>query len=210
MRSPSDSVSLDESLEQALGLVPVPMIVVDENGAIVRANDLVAELVGWDRDELTGLKLETLIPERFRAAHPRHFDGYLQAPETRPVNTGRELWALRKDGSELPVDIALRPLTREHSTVIAATIHDLSRVRQTEDALRASERRFRIAASHTSDMIQEADLPQDHMTYYGDIDQHFGYEAGAFPRTISGLVDLIHPETRLRSQPTSSTPSLRR
>lgn len=57
VRPTSDSVSLDESLEQALALVPVPMIVVDGHGAIIRANDLMAELVGWERGELIGLKL---------------------------------------------------------------------------------------------------------------------------------------------------------
>lgn len=79
-------------------------------------------------------------------------------------------------------------------TVILATLRDMTNRRRAEDELRASERRYRLAASHAVDIIQEVNLAEDRIVYVGDIDRLFGYEPGEFPRTLSGLADYVHPD----------------
>jgi len=173
----TDSCESDLSrLGDLLDLSPLAMVVVDKNGSIRLANDLVTELLGWRREELTGRKFETLIPAGIRAEP--------------------DFSARRKDGSELPVDLVRKTSTWNGSAVVVVAILDLSYRRRTEKELRQSELRFRIAATHTADIIQEVDIQGDRMTYFGDIDRLWGYEPGEFPRSMSGLVEFIHPEDR--------------
>ena len=89
---------------------------------------------------------------------------------------------------------------REGYFARAARMTDVPRTPEDTDRPREEprdiERRFQVAVRHTLDMIQEADFPGDRMTYHGDIDTHFGYEPGGFPRTVSGLAEFVHPDDR--------------
>jgi len=78
--------------------------------------------------------------------------------------------------------------------VVLATLRDLSQRRRAEDELRETQRRYRIAATHTADVIQEANVQEDRMTYIGDVDRMLGYQPGEFPRTISGWLEMVHPD----------------
>ena len=181
-------------LEDLIELMPLASVAVDENGAILLANELTTKLLGWSREELTSLKLEALVPERFRAGVASELSSRLQSSEPHQPALDFELWGCCKDGSELPVEIDLRPLTISGSAVVVVTIRDLTHRRRAEDELRASERRYRIAASHTADVIQEANVQEDRMTYIGDVDRMFGYQPGEFPRTLSGWIEMVHQD----------------
>jgi PAS domain S-box-containing protein len=88
---------------------PDPILITDQQSRIIFANQQLAALTGYDPDGLVGLPVETLVPERFREAHLEHRAAFAAEPRTRPMGSGLEIVLRCGDGSELPVDIALRP-----------------------------------------------------------------------------------------------------
>lgn len=85
------------------------MALVDGQGKIVLVNVQTEQLFGYSREELIGERVEMLIPERFRAAHTDQRSAYSVSPVIRPMGAGRELWGLKKEDSEFPVEISLSP-----------------------------------------------------------------------------------------------------
>ncbi len=83
------------------------MIMVDRNGQMVMVNSTTETLFGYNREELLGQPIELLVPDRVRDRHVADRDAYFQNPVTRPMGVGRDLAGRRKDGSELPVEVAL-------------------------------------------------------------------------------------------------------
>lgn len=101
-----------------------PMIIANREGKILFSNAAMERLLGYAPGEMAGLTVEDLIPARFRQTHPGQRGQYAEQPHSGPME---ELVALRKDGSELPVDISLNPLKTEHGLLIFATVHDVTR-----------------------------------------------------------------------------------
>ncbi|MGZ4692136.1 MAG: PAS domain S-box protein [Acidimicrobiales bacterium] len=126
-----DSESPDELGEHfaavVLELAPDGIAVTDESGRIVHANSRFEVLFGYPREHLVGRSVEMLLPEPVRARHLAHRADYAEAPVTRPMGAGLDLWALHADGSEFPVEIALSPVTTSNG------IRTIMVVRQAED-----------------------------------------------------------------------------
>jgi formate hydrogenlyase transcriptional activator len=130
---------------------PDGIVVTDSAGHIIEANPHCEELFGFSRQELLGLSIESLIPERYRAAHPQYRQQYLHAPRMRPMGAGLQLYGLHKNASEFPVDILLSPVNAEGLPLTLAVIRDISTRIQTEEALRLSEERFRLLVEGARD-----------------------------------------------------------
>ncbi len=111
---------------------PDAMVIVDHAGHIVLVNVQAERLFGYGRDELLSCPIETLVPERFRGAHAFHRATYAAAAQSRPMGAELELYALRKDGSEVPVEISLSPLETEEGTLVASAIRDITARKQAE------------------------------------------------------------------------------
>jgi len=116
---------------------PDAMILVDAEGRIALANPEVERMLGYRGEDLLGQPVEMLVPQRFRAGHPKHRAGYFSSPGTRPMGSGLELSARRKDGTELPVEISLSPLVVDGRTLAIAAIRDVSMRRKTDGKFRA-------------------------------------------------------------------------
>ena len=86
---------------------PIAVVVIDTRGTITLINSKTEELFGYKRDELVGQPLEKLLPMRFAARHHQHRDGYFEKPRARTMGSGMDLAALRKDGTEFPVEVGL-------------------------------------------------------------------------------------------------------
>ncbi|MGE3760145.1 MAG: PAS domain S-box protein, partial [Pseudobdellovibrionaceae bacterium] len=112
---------------------PSLLVAVDEKGSIVFANPAAEKLFGYSTGELLGLAIEELVPERFRHEHTQLREHYMKAPEARPIGTGRDLVARRKDGSELPVEISLIPKTSSNGIFVLATVIDITERRHLEE-----------------------------------------------------------------------------
>lgn len=114
---------------------PDAMVVVDSAGRIVLVNRQTEVLFGYDRAELLGQPVDTLVPQRVREVHPAHRKAYFDDPRTRPMGAHLNLTARRKDGTEFPVDISLSPLETEHGMVVSAAIRDVTDRKRAAEAL---------------------------------------------------------------------------
>jgi PAS domain S-box-containing protein len=93
-----------------LEAAPDAMVIVGSDGRIALVNSQVERVFGYTRDELLGQPIEVLVPERFRARHPGHREGYFHNSQPRPMGANLDLYARRRDGSEFAAEISLSPL----------------------------------------------------------------------------------------------------
>jgi PAS domain S-box-containing protein len=124
---------------------------VDRRGIIALVNRETERLFGYHRDELLGQSIELLVPDRFRGAHPTFRLDFLSDPRTRAMGSGRDLFGLRKDGREIPIEIGLNPIESDEGFFIIASVVDIS-------PRRHAEARFRLvveASPHGMVMVDE-------------------------------------------------------
>jgi serine/threonine-protein kinase len=131
-REITDRKHLEQRIQSSVESSPVAMVVTDQLGRIVLVNHQAESVFGYPRAELVGQVVEILIPERFHAKHLSLRAGYVENPATRP-GSGRELRGLRKDGTEIAIELGLSPFVTEEGHFIICTIVDLSE-RQREPA----------------------------------------------------------------------------
>jgi PAS domain S-box-containing protein len=117
---------------------PDAIVIVDRAGRIQIVNRQTELLFGYDRGELVDQPIELLIPERFRTVHEAHRAGYTAAPRTRPMSSGLELVARRKDGNEFPVEISLSPMRSEAEQLFTAIVRDSTDRKRAEEQLKAT------------------------------------------------------------------------
>lgn len=124
---------------------PDAIVASDEQGRIAFVNASSERLFGYGRGELRGQPLELLVPGRFRAAHPALVAGFIARPQVRAMGAGRELYGLRKDGSEVPIEIGLNPVHTPAGVYTLASIVDITERKAGEAALRRSNAEFERA-----------------------------------------------------------------
>jgi PAS domain S-box-containing protein len=138
---------------------PDGIILVGPGGAILDVNPCALEMFGYERAELVGKPVETLVPPELRRAHVGDRQRYMDQPRTRPMGVGLELRGSRKDGSQFPVEISLSPVSQAASGYVISIVRDLTERRALQafgaGALRAAEEeRQRIARELHDDTAQ--------------------------------------------------------
>lgn len=126
---------LQGAFHQLFDAAPDAVVVCDREGRIVLANDMVERMLGYPRDELVGQAVEVLVPKRYRFRHHDHRRAYDENPSARFMGEGRELYAVRKDGTELPVEISLTPMEIEGQLLISSAIRDITERKQAQREL---------------------------------------------------------------------------
>jgi formate hydrogenlyase transcriptional activator len=131
------------ALENLFYFSPDAIVVTDATGIIRAANPRASELFGHTLGELTGKSIEDLVPERFRRQHPSHRENFHAHPRARQMGAAMNLFGLRKDGSEFPVDIMLKPLQTPEGTAVLSIIRDVTEQREAQDLLRSKDLQLR-------------------------------------------------------------------
>jgi diguanylate cyclase (GGDEF)-like protein/PAS domain S-box-containing protein len=123
----------------AVESAPNAMVISNREGEIVLVNSQGMKMFGYKEEELVGQSVEVLVPQRFRGGHREHRNDFSARPQARLMGAGRDLYAVRKDGSEFPVEIGLNPLETEEGLFVLSAIVDIT-------ARKAAEEEFRSLA----------------------------------------------------------------
>jgi PAS domain S-box-containing protein len=128
----------EERFRQIAQSAPNAILLVDRHGNITLANRQSTVLFGYTEKELVGTSVDALIPERFRQHHGAFRDGFFAHPQTRYMGAGRDLVGLRKDGTEVPIEIGLNPIQVKDDVMVLVSIVDISE-RKAQEELRAKK-----------------------------------------------------------------------
>lgn len=127
----------EEKFRLVVEAAPNGILMADVHGRIALANGQACAMFGYSQQELLGQPIEALLPDRFRHKHQVYRNSFIQAPESRSMGAGRELFAKRKDGSEFPIEIGLTPLDVHDGRFIVGTLIDITERKRVEEEIRS-------------------------------------------------------------------------
>lgn len=156
IRDITDRKRAQQRILALLDSAPDAMVVVGAEGRIVLVNSQTEKLFGYERTELLGQPVEVLVPERYWVEHRKHRAKYAEHAQVRPMGMGLELYGIRKDGMEFPVEISLSPQETEDGILVSTTIRDVTHRKRVEEALRQSEVAFRSMVEGTYGVYRAA------------------------------------------------------
>jgi two-component system sensor histidine kinase UhpB len=185
---------LEERFRQVVEAAPNAMVMVDRRGRIVLVNAQTEKLFGYDREQLFGKSIETLVPERFRAAHQGFRTAYLEDLKPRLMGTGRDLYGRRQDRSEFPVEIGLNPVRTSDESFVLAAIVDITERKRAEMALKESEERFHLAVRGASAGLWDWNLQTGVVYLSPHFKEILGYEPNELPNDSQAVTDATHPD----------------
>ena len=135
----ADTLAQTESRLQAVfDVSPEPVLISNESGVIVSANHMVEDVFGYSTSEIIGRSIEDLIPPRYRDEHPTHRHDFGVQPSARQMGYGRAIKALRKDGTELDVELSLSRIRTSQGALFASAVRNISEQKLAEARLRVA------------------------------------------------------------------------
>ena len=180
-----------DRLNKIIDGAPNGMLMIDSKGKIVLVNRVFEETFGYTRDELIGQPVEIFVPEQIRSQHPSLRDGFFARPEARSMGMGRDLFGVRKDRTQVPVEIGLSPVRLNGDTYALASIVDITLRKQAVTVIAES------AAAIAAGDLTQPDLPVSK----GEM----GKVAAAFNSMSRSLKELLTQNQTLTGQLTSSS-----
>jgi PAS domain S-box-containing protein len=122
----------EEMFRIAVEVAPNAMIMVDAAGKIVLVNAQTEKLFGYRSQELIGSEVDMLVPQKYRGAHAAYRSEFMAEPRARAAGAGRDLYGVRRDGSEFPVEIGLNPIKTARGTLVLSAIVDITQRKQAD------------------------------------------------------------------------------
>ena len=147
-------VKAERRFRELLEAAPDAILEIDGDGRIVLLNEVAERMFGYSRAELLGERVEILIPSDLRGKHEAHRSGYAAHPSTRPMGSGLNLYAQRKDGVRFPVEISLSPVKSEGGFRVSAIIRDVTERKQAEEKMKALHETFTRELSATNQQLE--------------------------------------------------------
>ena len=192
--APAPPAASAEPLFQALlESAPDAIVIVDQDGRIVLVNSQAERMFGYPRAELIGQFVEVLIPEPLHGRHEHHRVGYIAHPRTRPMGSGLDLVARRRDGSVFPVEISLSPLHTPQGLLITSVIRDITERKQASAAL---ERQVQQRTAHLNALL---DFSRELLGAHGldaVLQRALDHALALVPATQRGAIYLYDPATQ--------------
>jgi PAS domain S-box-containing protein len=178
-----------------LEAAPDAIVVVNQSAAIVLVNAQAERLFGYRREELIGRPAKILVSKNFRDQHSHQHSRFLAAPQERPAMAGLELFGLRKDGTEFPIEIRLSPLDTKEGVLVSSAIRDISDRRRTEEDLR----RLASIVACSDDAIVGKTMEGIMISWNAAAERIYGYSASeAIGQPVTMLVPLDRQDEVLR------------
>lgn len=150
----------EDRFERLLNAVPDAVLTVNEEGNILYCNAAAEEMMGYEENELIGKPIEKLVPESIRENHVKYREEYTKNPHKRPMGSSLDLKAIRKDGTEVPVDIMLGPLKENGSLHVLAVVRDVSDFKQAQSQLQREKKFTKLLHSLTTVANQAASIDE--------------------------------------------------
>jgi PAS domain S-box-containing protein len=189
-------------LGRVLEAMPDALVVIDRDGRIVLVNSQTEKLFGYRRAELIGRPVEVLVPERFRKQHAADRARYAAAPQPEPRAMGGrgDLWARRKDGHEVPVEISLSPLPTDEGLLFVSSVREVSQRRRDEARLRQMEARYRTLVEGIPAVTFMAALGEEAKELYvsPQLEQLLGFSQKEWLENPVLWYTQLHPDDRQR------------
>ena len=171
-------------LRAAIDAAPSGILMSDAEGRIVLVNRRIESMFGYAREEMLGRPVEMLIPPALRPAHAEHRASFLRDPRVRSMGAGRDLNGLRKEGTEIPLEIALTPVATDSGMYVLSTIVDIG-------ARQRAEERFRIAVESSPNGMIMVDREGRIVLVNREIERMFGYSRDEL---LGSAVEMLVPE----------------
>ncbi len=173
-------IAAERRLRLVVEAAPNAVVMINAAGEIVMVNAQAEQVFGYSRAELLGQPMEMLVPQRFRGNHPDLRRAFFADPSPRPMGAGRDLFGVKKDGNEFPVEIGLNPIETDEGPMVLAAVVDITERKTAELALRESEHRARSLAAIvelSDDAIVSTTLDGIVTTWNKAAEHIFGYIA---------------------------------
>jgi PAS domain S-box-containing protein len=174
----------EEKFRLAVESCPSGMVMIDRTGKVVLVNTEVERLFGYRRDELIGRSVDILVPLRLHGHHVRHRESFIRHPETRRMGAGRDLFGLRKDGTEFPVEVGLNPIQTSEGLLVLSEIIDISERKRLE----------RLKDEFVSTVSHELRTPLTSIS--GSLGLLIGGAAGQLPDAAARLLAIAHTNSQ--------------
>ena len=183
---------LEQRFRAILESAPTAMVMIDRTGSIVVVNRETENQFGYGRDELLGKSVEMLLPERFRARHPDQRHGFFAQPEARRMGAGRDLFGRRRDGSEFPVEIGLKPVETDEGLFVLSAVVDITERKRLEDAQRRlAEELERRVQDRTAQLEVARDAAQSANRAKSEFLANMSHEIRTPLNAVIGLSELV-------------------
>lgn len=146
----TERMKAQERFRAAVDASPSGMLMINSSGFIELVNKKIEDIFGYEKDELLGEPIETLVPEDFRAPHPKFVKSYIKEPESRAMGIGRELFGRHKSGKLIPVEIGLQPIYSGDEVFVISSIVDITKRRDAAKEIHEKSEEIREFAYRTS------------------------------------------------------------